>query len=252
MNGLSIGTSSSRDGAHQNQASDRYRCFDLPFGRSQTKPAWFNRWRRAFSEQSLAITSSQEEALARLLPALLCGEQSAIAVFHAEALRLSQAARSASLAVFSAIEADEYAHEASLQTLANTLPTAADGTAIRRRSQLFFGRLGRIESVAHHFAQVAQLDSATCAVMWYLQHSSVGGDSMLGTLAERIKRDEARHVSISRKYAFALGIARNEYRTLGQAIRADLTCLLRHVADSFDAIGIDPDRLFDKINRGVA
>ncbi len=131
MNGLSIRTSTSRDGAHPNQPSDRYRCFDLPFGRSPTKPAWFNRWRTAFSEQSLAITSSQEEALARLLPALLCGEQSAIAVFHAEALRLSQAERSASLAVFSAIEADEGAHEASLQTLANTLPSAPDSTAIR-------------------------------------------------------------------------------------------------------------------------
>ena len=80
------------------------------------------------SEQRLAITSSQEEALARLLPALLCGEQSAIAVFHAEALRLSQAARSASLAVFGAIEADEGAHEVSLQILANTLPTAPAGT----------------------------------------------------------------------------------------------------------------------------
>ena len=249
MNGLSTGTSTSRDGAHPNRASDRYRCFDLPFGRSPTKPTWFNRWCTAF--QSLAITSSQEEALARLVPALLCGEQSAIAVFHAEALRLSQAARGASLAVFSAIEADESAHEASLQILANTLPTAPDSTAIRRRSQLFFGRLGRIESVAHHFAQVSQLDSATCIVMWHLQHSLIGGGSMLGILAERIKGDEARHVSISRKHAFALGIARNEYRALGQAIRADLTCLLRHVADSFDAIGIDPDRMFNKINRGV-
>ena len=233
------------------QGARTYRCFDLPFARPATKPDWFGRWRTAFQGKHLDLTSAQEEALGRLLPALLCGEQSAIVVFHAAAMRLSHRARRASLTVFGAIEADEDAHETSLQIVTNGLTAVAGATAIRRRSQVFFARLGRVDSIARHFAQISQLDSATCVVMWHLQHCTVGGDSMLGVLASQIKRDEARHVSISRKHAFDLGLSRDDYRVVGAKVRTELIELLGHVVESFEAIGIDPDRMFKKIHHGV-
>ena len=244
-------TQSLNHAAALDQGVRTYRCFDLPFPRPATKPDWFGRWRTTFQGKHLDLTSAQEEALGRLLPALLCGEQSAIAVFHAEAMRLSHRARRASLTMFHTIEADEDAHETSLQIITNGLTATADSTAIRRRSQVFFAKLGRVDSIAHHFAQISQLDSATCVVMWHLQHCPIGGGSMLGVLAEQIKRDEARHVSISRKHAFDLGISRNDYRAIGTTIRAELVGLIGHVADSFEVIGIDPDRMFKRINHGV-
>ena len=228
-----------------------FRCFAPPLRRQTATRTWFTQWRDDFSAPPLAMKTTHQEALSRLAPALLCGEQSAIEIFQTEAENLTREAGNASLTLFHLIENDETAHEASLQLLRAKLPVAGDENAIRRRSQAFFARLGRVKTVAHHFGQVAQLDSAVCAIMWYVQHSEVGGNSMVGRLAERIKHDEARHVSVSRRHALALGLSRDDYSRLGELVRGELTSMLEYVADSFEDIGIDADLLFARIKRGA-
>jgi hypothetical protein len=228
-----------------------FRCFAPPRRRPPPALTWFTQWSEEFSVSLLVMNSRHQEALARLTPALLCGEQSAINLFQIEGRHLTHQALSVSATLLHSIEHDETAHEASLQVLRAKLPVASDEHAIRRRSQTYFAGLGRAESVAHHFGQVSQLDSAVCAIMWHMQQSVVGGNSMIGRLVERIRHDEARHVSISRRHAFALGLSRDDYSRLGELVRGGLTGMLEHVADSFEDIGIDAGLLFARIKRGA-
>lgn len=228
-----------------------FRCFASPRWRPSPMRTWFTQWSEDFSAPPLVMKSRHQEALARLAPALLCGEQSAITIFQTEDGHLTRKALSVSWTLFHSIENDEIAHEASLQVLRAKLPAASDEHAIRRRSQAYFASLGRAETVAHHFGQVAQLDSAVCAIMWYMQHSAVGGNSMIGRLVERIRQDEARHVSISRRHALALGLSRDDHSRLGELVRGGLTRMLEYVADSFEDIGIDAGLLFARIKRGA-
>ncbi|CUS38859.1 conserved hypothetical protein [Candidatus Nitrospira nitrificans] len=228
-----------------------FRCFAPPRWRSTPARTWFAQWSKEFSTLPLIMKSKHQEALARLAPALLCGEQSAINLFRIEDGHLTRKTLHVSVTLLHGIENDETAHEASLQVLRANLPAASDEHAIRRRSQAYFASLGRAETVAHHFGQVSQLDSAVCAIMWYMEHSAVGGNSMLGRLVEHIRHDEARHVSISRRHAFALGLSRDDYSRLGELVRGGLTGMLEHVADSFEDIGIDAGLLFTRIKRGA-
>ncbi len=227
-----------------------FRCFAPPRWRQTPARTWFTQWIEDFSAPPLVMNSRHQEALARLVPALLCGEQSAMKLFQIEGGQLTGQALNVSATLLHSIENDETAHEASLQVLCAKLPAASDEHMIRRRSQAYFAGLGRAETVAHHFGQVSQLDSAVCAIMWYMQQSAVGGNSMIGQLVERIRHDEARHVSISRRHAFTLGLSRADHSRLGELVRSGLTRVLEHVADSFEDIGIDAGLLFARIKRG--
>jgi hypothetical protein len=227
-----------------------FRCFP-PQWRPTPARTWFTHWIEEFSAPSLVMNSRHQEALARLVPALLCGEQSAMKLFQIEGGHLTGQALNVSVTLLHSIEHDETAHEASLQVLRAKLPAASDEHAIRRRSQAYFAGLGRADSIAHRFGQVSQLDSAVCAIMWHMQHSAVGDNSMIGQLVERIRHDEARHVSISRRHAFALGLSRDDYSRVGELVRGGLTNMLEYVADSFEDIGIDAGVLFTRIKRGT-
>ena len=228
-----------------------FRCFAPPRWRPTPTRTWFAQWSEEFSAYPLVMNSRHQEALARLAPALLCGEQSAINLFQIQGGHVARQALNMSVTLFHSIEHDETAHETSLQVLRAKLPVARDEHAIRRRSQAYFAGLGRAETVAHHFGQVSQLDSAVCAIMWYMQQSAVGGNSMIGRLVERIRHDEVRHVSICRRQAFALGLSRDDHSRLGEHVRSGLTRMLEHVADSFEDIGIDAGLLFARIKRGA-
>ncbi len=226
-----------------------FRCVNMPVARQHVTKTWFRRWYKMFSHQSLWMSTAHQEALARLVPTLLCGEQSAVSVFHAEAERLSRKARIVSFSIFRSIEADECLHETALQMLCAKLPVAPDLHTIKRRSQRFFLKLGQTNSVAQHFSQIAQLDSAVCMLMWHIENSAVGSIPMIGSLTGQIKNDEARHVSISRRHALALGVSRNDHRALGEQVFCGLIGLLTPMADSFEAIGVDSDRLFTRLQQ---
>ncbi len=228
------------------------RCFALPDSYRPLLQPWFNRWTLVYGEQPLRLPDDQREALARLLPVLLCGEQSAVVLFHHEARRLSAAARQASYHCFSTIEKDEFQHDLGLQALQRKLPRPQDLPNIRRRAKRFFARLGRVESTAEHFAQISHLDSAVAVIMRALEASEAARDRQLRSLVAQIKRDEARHVFISRSHALQLGIARSDYRSMGQQIRTQVLALLAPFGSAFETLGVDVDRLFGRIRKSRA
>ena len=202
-----------------------------------------------FSRRAPVAETRRLEAFGRVIPLLICGEQSAISVFGSSAeseagvdMRLLQRE-------FLRIEGEEAGHELLWQTLSANLPTPSDARMLKRRAAVFFAKLGRANSVGEHFAQVSQLDSAVGAIMWCLERSEIARDPRIERVANLIKRDEARHVSVSRKFAFGLGISRDEFEALGDRIRHELVKLLNPVADSIEDLGIDASAMFQRIAR---
>lgn len=210
-------------------------------------PIWPRAWRSRLRERPLLLSDDHQEALARIVPLMVCGEQSAVAVFAKAATRPDDKHAARLRAAFNSIEQDEAGHEAAWQALFSALPAASDLVLLKRRAAVFFTRLGRAASVADHFAQVAQLDSAVCVMMRHLERSAVTDDPRIAELVLRIKRDEARHVSISRRYARALGVPRSRYEELGARIRHELVDMLEPIGGALEDIGVDADEMFRRV-----
>ena len=212
-------------------------------------PDWYRRWRLTLDAVPAGLTDGEQEAFARVLPLLWCGEQSAISVFRSEAERLNADAWRESVRRFNSIAAEETLHEDGLRALSERLPQPADIARIRRRARLFFLRLGRTRTVAAHFGQIAHLDRAVCVIVHRLERAPLGRSGCLGSLLRQIKRDEARHVAISRRHAFALGLGRDAYGEQGAEVRAGLLDLLAGVGDACETLGLDLDRLSRRLGR---
>ena len=182
------------------------------------------------------------EAAARLVTVLLCGEQSAIQVFAREAARHQE--RRQAVADLLAIERDEYRHEQALLDLQSWLPTMPDQHRVKRKAQRFFASLGRTDELGLRFAQIGQLDTAVCKIMYHVERGSLKKSAALSRVATSIKMDEARHVAVAREYARGLGINLRASRERVEYVNDQLVDVLSLVADSFEAIGVDSDRLF--------
>lgn len=194
-----------------------------------------------------SLNSNQSENLARLVPTLLCGEQSAVCVFHNEAQRLSTQARRESAKLISGIERDELVHERLLSTLLHNLPALDELSVVKRRTRRFFVVVSRADNLAQHFSRIAQLDGSVCLIMHAMSRSGLARVSCLNEMFERLKRDEARHSFLSRQHALALGGSRALLSEEGASITTQLVDVLMPVAHAFDALEIDPDRLFSRI-----
>lgn len=215
--------------------------------RAVALPRWYARWNEYLADNGDMLGSRQAEAAARLAAVLLAGEQSAIAIFSAEVRRRSEAAETAGLLQLRAIEHDEFVHEHCLRKLCQFLPEVEDAHAIKRRAQRFFAGLGRTADMARHFGQISHLDSAVCKIMWHVERSELPATSPLALLSTRIKQDEARHVSVSRRHARILGLGTDDRGIVGEQVREDLVSMLEPVAASFENIGVDADRLFKSL-----
>ena len=208
-------------------------------------PHWYDEWHAHLQSAGPRMSDAQAEACARLTTVLLCGEQSAIRIFAAE-VRRGRAPADA-LNALHAIEQDEYLHEQALLAFQNFLPRPDDAHAIKRRAQRFFMGLGRIDDMARHFGQISHLDSAVCKIMWHVENSAIDRVSPLRWIAEQIKYDEARHVGVSRRYASYLGLPSAQANSDNTVIANALADMLEPLGDSFEVVGVDPDRLFAHI-----
>ena len=204
-------------------------------------------WYASLQNAGTRMSDPEMEASARLVTVLLCGEQSAIRIFSAEVRR--GRAPTEALNALRSIEYDEHLHEQALLTFLSYLPQIDDAHAIKRRAQKFFAGLGRIGNMARHFGHISQLDSAVCKIMWHIEKSTIDKSSPLRRIATQIKHDEARHVAVSRRYAASLGLASNAKDDDSVAVTDGLADMLGTVADSFETIGVDSDRLFAHIRR---
>ncbi len=217
--------------------------------RSQLRAAadWVSPWQRDLAEVGPRMRDRELEAAARLVPVLLCGEQSAIRVFAAEAARHHD--RRHAVRDLLTIEQDEHRHEQALIGLMAFLPSTPDQHRIKRTAQRFFAGLGRVDTLGLRFAQIGQLDTAVCKIMYHVERGSMRPDAALRRVASNIKSDEARHVAVSREYARGLGIDLRASRDEVVHVNEQLVDVLSLVADSFEVLGVDSDRLFAHLRR---
>ncbi|MGF1776120.1 hypothetical protein [Vibrio nomapromontoriensis] len=220
-------------------------CFpSLPQSAQSHSPV--KNWLVQYRQQPIDFTTEQQIALARLLPLLICGEQSSQWVFHNEVQRqrdnnpLQEAVED-----FESIVADEQYHEKALELVRLTLPEPADITQIKRRSQRFFAALGLRQNFDIHFAQIACLDALVCRLMLAIEKGNLNSDHPFVLLCRAIKQDEAKHVTLSKRHALALGFEHSQWPSLKSSIAERLYHLLASERTAFETIGVELDTIFD-------
>jgi hypothetical protein len=187
----------------------------------------------------------QIEALGRLLPVLLCGEESAFQVFWREIGRLTDVQFRRSLALARRIAAEELEHEQLLRELRNCCPAPDDLASIRLRARRFFLRMASRDP-ALHFARVAALDSGVCVILAAFAKPLARTPAVVDTL-NRIRRDEAKHVRFSREHSCELGADKSLLADTAACVRRELVALLYPLASSFEDLGLDADHLFRRV-----
>lgn len=195
----------------------------------------------------IRLASRHSEALAELLPVLICGEESASLVFS----RLRQAPDlSSAHDELARIEREEDEHARLLLQVRLALPTARTDAALSRAARLFFVRMSERE-MGPHFARIAALDSGVCVLLGALRRrrTPIAADPALSQLFARIHRDEARHVLVARRFACALSGSQQAYVTAYDT-RQQLVELLMHRAAALEQLlCIDADKLFSRLRR---
>lgn len=195
------------------------------------------------------LSSRGMEVMSRFVPTLMCGEESAVHVFQKEAKRVEViCAASNSSFLLAQIAAEEVEHERLLGLLRKCLPVPDDFADLRRRARFFFFRMASRDPLIH-FARIVGLDSGVCITLnSLLQPSSeLVNAPHAYQIWSRIWRDEARHVRISRQHVLDLGIEPAKLAEEGIYVRKKLADLLEPLGHDFDAIGVDPDKLFRRI-----
>lgn len=192
------------------------------------------------------LSETQVAALGRLLPSLLCGEESAFHIFWQEGQRLSNAQVNRSRALAYRIAGDELEHERLLQQLRSCCPVPDDIASILPRTRQFFLRIASRDP-AVHFARVAGLDSGVCLILSALVRP-LSRATALTDIFDRIRSDEARHVRFSRQRSYELGANTKLLANTATRIRSELVALLYPLGHSFEDLGVDADHLFRRVN----
>lgn len=237
-----------------NQTPLVFKCFNTDNTTVSTSqlPSWYVDWQSKFDAADLDMTTQEQQALASLIPLLLCGEQSAQLVFSNEIERLNSDNKdkySQAVLALSTIEAEENAHELALQSVLMRLPKANHLLKIKRRAQLFYASLGKAETVIEHFILIRQLDSYVAIIMSHMARSQLGSEHLVSQLFNHIKNDEAGHVSIARRHIIDLGGELNQSSMLIRSLSSRLCKLLSPEESSFKDLGVDIENLLEKIEK---
>ncbi|MGL6260886.1 hypothetical protein [Vibrio sp. WXL210] len=203
-------------------------------------------WLEQYQTSEFLFSDAQAHALSRLLPLLVCGEQSSQWVFYNE----SQRQKSHSIEVtaqddFERIVLDEKYHEQALECVRSQIGEPVDILSIKRRSQRFFASLGARKTIEEHFAQIACLDALVCKLMLFIEKGRLAPQHPFVLLCRAIKQDEARHVSVSKKHALRLGYDKSKWREMDAVISQRLFELLNTERTAFLEIGVQLDDIFD-------
>ena len=174
-------------------------------------------------------------ALAQALPFLRCGEESAVHAFGRHLMHLTDPAEQLTLAN---IAADEERHAAWLAALAAALPVSPSGLDAASSARFFRSLLTRDKAL--HFARIAALDIAVCALLRPLlaPRSVLASAPQVIDGLRAIQRDEARHVRVARGWAQRLGWSPDAQRALDRAMHEELAVLLAPIHASLLRLGI--------------
>ena len=93
--------------------------------------------------------------------------------------------------------------------------------------------------MSEHFARISQLDACVCIIMNAITHCDLGKRYLITQLFDRIKKDEARHVSVSRKHFMQLGGDRSSFRQSRDIVSTKLVFLLGTEAESLTQINTE-------------
>lgn len=199
---------------------------------------------------ALAQFSDRElEALGRFVPSLLCGEESAVLIFHHESNRLSRESRAEMQASLLRLAGEEERHEIMLRAMMRWLPDTGDRAEIRDRSRRFFFGLAASDP-AVRLARIAEVDSCVSIVLGAMAGTSrVARSEVFSRIVSRIRRDESRHVKICRRHVAELGLSLEDRDLARETVRERFVKLMAPVASAFETIGLDPDDLFRRLGR---
>ncbi len=209
---------------------------------------------RAFSDQATleasllqGLRSSDMEAISRVLAIMVCAEESAINVFQLESERLNASQSAAAKRQLLEIASEERVHDWLIQRTRRCFPTPDDLPQLRSRARQLFMRIAS-RDYGEHFARISGLDSGVCMCLSHLLRAqSIRASQGLSQLFRHIRQDESGHVKVGRQYAIACGFGKADFGRAYALSRERLTDLLSTIADSFEAIGADPDVLFKNL-----
>lgn len=204
-------------------------------------------WLGDTQHKPVQFSDTQTDAMSRLLPLLLCGEQSAQLVFNSEIQRLAAEQQHFLVACLQDVEADEHRHDIALQQVAHSLSELPEFTQVQRKAKRFYAHLGRVSTYSEHFVRIAILDTCVTHIMQAFEHCHLGEEHRFSQLCGLIKKDEAKHVYVSRKHAIALGATLNQFSHQHEYVVGDLMTLLQTQGDAFESMGVCLDRLNQKL-----
>ena len=196
----------------------------------------------------LALPPMAAQALADLLPLLLCGEASAELVFSGAAHKWPESADSSFIDALERIADDEHRHALMLASLREQLPPPADHLATQRAARF----LRRMESrdLAVHMARVGALDAGVCHVLAAITRPGTppAQSPQLARLFLLLRRDEGRHVRVSMRCAAALGLESEATNKERRLVWQGLAKLLRPGTAALTILGADVARLFARLD----
>ena len=203
---------------------------------------------RAVADDALA------QAISDLLPVLICGEASAEQAFGRAVQSLSARLPAAMTQALRSIEDDERRHGRVLGQLCETLPPPRSQRPARAAAR--FVRQIQQRDPARHLANIAALDAALCRVLSGVCQPGrpLARNPALLAVFDGIRRDEARHVRISRRTAMHLGLGADVLRHARMTVGEAFAALLLPQAAAFAVLGIDESELRQRLkaSAGVA
>lgn len=198
------------------------------------------RWRPdSVRQAAMMLPPDVAQGLADLLPVLICGEASAELAFDQFAEHLPAAIDPQWTKPLKTIAADEREHARLLAELTQSLPPPEQPSGARRAAK-FLRELASAD-LGLHLSRISALDAGVCFVLAALCRAGtpIAEEPKLRALFLRIRRDEGRHVRISRAAASQLGItnaaqAQERHRVIG-----GLSALLAPLHAPLFALGVD-------------
>lgn len=187
----------------------------------------------------LALPPLVAQALADLLPILLCGEESAEFAFANLALHLPASQKLAFQTQLISIAKDENCHGQLLDALRKMLPAPRDRSSARKAVR--FLRSLASADLSLHLIRIAAVDAGLCQILAEVCHRDRPVTTLpnIHAVFQRIRRDEGRHVRISRRCAKALGLASSIELCERRLVLQNFAALLAPKAESFAMLGVD-------------
>ena len=204
---------------------------------------------RPLASDCFGLPTAAAQALAEVLPVLICGEVSAETVFTSAGEMFTRRGEAALGEALASIANDELRHAQWLAYLRAGLPSPRASGAARAVTRFLRGL--HTHELATHLARVAALDAAVCLVLARAcaRTAPLAAHPVPFGIFNRIRKDEGRHVRISRRCANALGLPAGAAAQAQREVHAQFAELLLPWGDSLETLGISLARLHQRLAR---